>query len=205
MTTSHTRPVIGPVLTGFVLAIVVVLVFEPETVSRRVDEALAAFWRTLDDCLTNRELDEIARQIDRDRQDVGRISALRDSLVARLLSLEPRRERAAAWMREGDPLRGADSERELFHLDAAIALLRSAVARADGVLNRARGDLRECESELIALRAAADTSRMDRELTGPVGDPSRWHARAARARGLLQATPPSSKERATHPELSRFP
>jgi hypothetical protein len=201
---SRIKSVFGVAPAALVSAVVVGLALGPETVIRRVDDALAASWRALGDGFANRELDAIARQLDRERQDTGRIEALRDGLAARLRSLVARRDEAAR-VAEGRPPRGADSERERARLEAAITLLRAAVARADRVLDRAGSDLREREGELIVLRAAADARQMERALAGPVGDPSLWDVRVARARDFLRTTPSDGEPRGTRLELSILP
>jgi hypothetical protein len=201
---SRIKSVIGLTPGALVSAVIVGLALGPETVIRRVDDALAASWRALGDRLANRELDAIDRQLDRERQETGRIEALRDGLAARLLPLVSRRDEAAR-VAEGRPPRGADSERERARLEAAITLLRSAVARADHVLDGARNDLREREDELIVLRAAADARQMDRALAGPVGAPSLWDVRVARARDFLRTTPSDGEPRGTRFELSILP
>jgi hypothetical protein len=201
---SRIKSVIGLAPGALVSAIVVGLALGPETVIRRVDDALAASWRALGDRLANRELDAIARQLDRERQDTGRIEALRAGLEASLRPLVARRARTAR-MADGRPMRGADSERERARLEAAITLLRSAVARADRVLDGAWNDLREREGELIVLRAAADARQIDRALAGPVGDPSLWDVRVARARAFLRTTPSDGESRGTRLVLSILP
>jgi hypothetical protein len=115
------------------------------------------------------------------------------------------REGVAAQVDETSSPHGVSSRRELARLDAAIALLRSAVARADRVLDGARADLRDREGDLILLRAAADASRMDRLLAGTVGDPSLWYTRIARAREFLRSTLPNGEERETGLEMSGSP
>jgi hypothetical protein len=201
---SRIKSLIGLAPGALVSMLVVGLVLGPETVIRRVDDALAASWHALGDRLAKRELDAIARQLDRERQETERIEALRDGLAARLLPLVVRRDEAAR-VAEGRPQRGADSEREWAHLEAAITLLRAAVARADRVLDGARNDLREREGELILLRAAADARQMDRALAGPVGDPSLWDGRVARARDFLRTTSSDGEPRGTCLELSILP
>jgi hypothetical protein len=184
---SRIKSVFGLAPAALVSAVVVGLALGPETVIRRVDEALAASWRALGDCLASRELDAISRQLDRERQDAARIEVLRNGLAASLRPLVARRK-AAAWLAGGSPPREADSEREWARLEAAITLLRSAVARADRVLDGARNDLREREGELLVLRAAADARQMDRALAGRIGDPSLWDVRIARVVDFLRTT-----------------
>jgi hypothetical protein len=195
---------IGLASNALALVIVVGLALGPETVIRRVDDALAASWRAQGDRLANRELDALARQLDRERQDTVRIETLRDGLAASLRPLVARRDEVAR-IAHGRPRRGADSEREQARLEAAITVVRSAVARADRELDGARNELRERESELIVLRAAADARQMDRALAGPVGDPSLWDARIARARDFLRTTPSEGETRGTGLELSILP
>jgi hypothetical protein len=201
---SCIKSIIGLGSKALALVIVVGLALGPETVIRRVDDALAASWRGLGDRLANRELDAIARQLDRERQDTARIEALRAGVAANLRPLVARRDETARSA-YGRPPRGADSERERARLDAAITLLRAAVARADRVLDWARNDLRKREGELIALRAAADAQKMDRTLAGPVGDPSLWDARIARARDFLRTIPSDGETQGTGLELSILP
>ncbi len=172
-------------------AILVGLTLEPRMVARRWDDALFASWRALGDRLASRELDAIARQLDREREDAGRIGTLRDDLDARLRSLVARRATAAERADEPRPSRGDGPGRELARIDSAIVLLESAVARADAALSEARRDLREREAELIALEAAADASRMDRQLAEADGDRSSWSVRLARARDVLRTTHPA--------------
>jgi hypothetical protein len=201
---SYIKSKIGLASKALALVIVVGLALGPETVIRRADDALAASWRALGDHLASRQLDAIARQLDRERQDTGRIEALRDGLAATLRPLEVRRD-GVARVSKGRPPRGADSERERARLEAAITLVRLAVARADRVLDGARNDLREREGELIMLRAAADARQMDRALAGPVGDPSLWDVRVACARDLLRTTPSDGEPQVTRLELSILP
>jgi hypothetical protein len=201
---SRIKSVIGLAPGALVSAVVVGLALGPETVMRRVDDALAASWRALGDRLANRELDAIARQLDRERQDAERIGALRDGLAARLRPLVARRDEAAR-VEEGRPPCGADSEHGRARLEAAITLLRSAVARTDRVLDDVRNDLRERAGELIVLRAAADARQMDRALAGPVGDPSLREIRFARARDFLRTTPSDGEPEGTRLELSILP
>jgi hypothetical protein len=201
---SRIKSVIGVAPAALVSAIVVALALGPETMMRRVDDALAASWRALGDHLANRELDAIVRQLDRERHDMGRIEALRDDLAARLAPLVARRDEAARVAEDGPP-RGADSERERARLEGAITLLKAAVARADCVLDGARNDLREREDELIVLRAAADARQMERELARPVGDPSLWDARVTRARDFLRTTSSDGEPRGRRLELSILP
>ena len=97
---SRIKSVFGVAPAALVSAVVVGLALGPETVIRRVDEALAASWRALGDCLASRELDAISRQLDRERQDAARIEVLRNGLRERegeLLVL-----RAAADARQMD-------------------------------------------------------------------------------------------------------
>src|SRR5262249_19185680 len=152
---SRLKSVIGLAPRALALAVVVGLALGPGAVMRRVDEALAASWQALGDGLADRELNAIAQQIDRDRKDTGSIGARREGPSPHLLPLLARRERLAAGVEEGRPPLGTDAGHELARLDASVALLRSAIARADRVLDRARGDLRRREVELIALRAEA--------------------------------------------------
>jgi hypothetical protein len=165
----------------------------PDLVMRRVDEAVSTSWQTLGDYLAERELDSIARQLDHGRQGTEQIEALRDELAARLLSLEAGRERVAAGVREGSPPRDLELELELAGLNDAINLLHSVVARADRGLDRSRKELREREGVLTVLRATADVRRMERALSEPVSDPSRWNVRVARARDFLRTTLPDDQ------------
>jgi hypothetical protein len=198
------KSIIGLASKALVVVITVGLALGPEMVIRNVDDALAALWRGLGDRLANRELDAMARQLDHEREDAVRIEALRDGLAACLRPLVARCDEAAR-MAEGRPPRGADSERERAHLEAAITMIGSAVARADRVLDRAWNDLREREGELIVLRAAADARQMDRALAGPVGDPSLWDVRVARVRDFLRTTPSDGEPQGTRLELSILP
>jgi hypothetical protein len=201
---SCIKSMIGLASNALALVIVVGLAFGPEMVMRRVDNALATSWRGLGDRLVNRELDAMARQLDRERQDTARIETLRDGLAACLRPLVARRDEAAR-VAEGRRPRGVDSESERARLKAAVTLLGSAVARADRVLDGARNDLREREGELIVLRAAADARQMDRALAGRVGDSSLWDIRVARARDFLRATPSDGEPQGTRLELSILP
>ena len=197
---SRVKSAISLASSTLALAVVIEVALGPETLIRKADEALFVSWRTLGDHFVNRELDALARQLERKRLGAARIGALRDSLAARLMSLETCRDRMAEQVEERDRPRGTDPDRGLAHLNAAIALLRSAVARTDRVQNEARTGLSERESELIALRAAAEVRCLDRALEGPAGDPSLWYVRVARARDFLQMTVPGYQERVTHLE-----
>jgi hypothetical protein len=177
----------------------------PELVTGRVDEALSACWRVAGDRLVDRELDAIARQLVRDRQDVERLEALRDRLDTHLRALTMHRGGLAARVDGRCPPIGADPERELARLDAALARLDSTSGRADRMLDRARGDIRDREGELIALRAAADAGRMDRALAVPVGDPRSCSTRVARAREYLRLTLPDGEGTDDRPELDGPP
>jgi chromosome segregation ATPase len=181
------------------------LALGPETVTRKLDDALSASWRALGDRLATRELDGIARELDRERQDFELIGTLRDRLIARLQSLDIRRECLRVQVDEQTAARGAGPDRELAHVDAAMARLRSAIARADSTLEATRRSLREHETELIALRAAADTSRMDRVLSVPLSDPSLWNDRIDRIGEYLRTTPSFDVERETRPILTGRP
>jgi hypothetical protein len=167
------------------LVSIVALAIGPDFASRTVDEALHAWWRTLGDQLTNRELNAIARQLDQELHSAERIETLRDGLAERLQSLGLQRDCRDAILGEGCRSGEASVKRELAHLDAAIVLLRSTLARADLALGAARRDLREREAELTGLQVAAEVSRMDRALAGPIGDPSLWRVRVARAGELV--------------------
>src|ERR1700679_2406941 len=92
-------------LASAALASVIVsgMAFGPETVSRRLDEAFAASWRTMGDHLASRELTALTRQLDRERQDFERIGALRDDLDASLQSLAVRRRCVTARVDEKPP------------------------------------------------------------------------------------------------------
>jgi hypothetical protein len=195
------------ILASMALALVIAvgLALGPESVGSRVDEALFSTWQALGDHLATRELSAIARQLERERQNGDLIATLRNSLAERLQSLGVRRECVAARGVEGGLPRETDSDRELTHLDGAIALLRSAVVRADSVLGAAQRDLNEREAELIALRAAADVSQMNRTLTGPIGDPPLWYVRVARARDFLRTTCSDTDERDARFKLSACP
>jgi hypothetical protein len=201
---SCIKSIIGLALKALALVIVVGLALGPETVIKRVDDALAASWRGLGDRLANRELDAIARQLDRERQDTARIEALRDGLAASLRPLVARRDEVVR-MADGSPPREADSEREWARLEAAMTLLRSAVARADRVLDGARNDLREREGGLLVLRAVADARQIDQALARPIGDPSLWDVRVARARDFLRTTPSDGEPQGTRLEVSILP
>ena len=127
---ARIKPVICLALRAIVPLIVVGLVLGPETIGMRVDEALSVAWRALGDQLANRELDAIARQLDRERRDAERIGAARDGLSARLRSLEAFRDCVATDVGEQYPPPGADSEHVVPRLDTAIAMLRSARTRS---------------------------------------------------------------------------
>jgi hypothetical protein len=202
---SRIKSVIGLASRALAVMIVIGLAATPEAVVQKLDGALSASWRALGDRLANHELNAIARQLDRERQDAERIEALRDGLAADLRSLGVRRECVASRVSDEARPRGDHPERELAHLDAAIALIRSAVARTDRVLDEAHRDLSERDCELIALRAAADVSRIDRALARPVGDPSLWSVRVARVRDVLRTTLPESAERGSHLRVSGLP
>ncbi len=147
---SRVKSVIELASAALALAIVIGIAVGPETVSKRIDEALAASWRTVGDHLANRELAAIASQLDRERHDFERIGALHNELDASLQSLRVRRRCVAARLDEKPPPAKGSSQRELAHVDAAIALLRSAVARADSVLDEERDSLGEREAALSA-------------------------------------------------------
>jgi hypothetical protein len=201
---SRIKSVIGRATWALVSAAVFGLTVGPEAVMRRVDDVLATSWRALGDRLVDRELNAIARQLDREEQRAGQIEALRDALTARLVSLAARRE-VSAQVEEGHPPRGDDSERERVCLDAAITSLRSAVARADCVLIGARKRLGERESELIVLRAASDARQMNRALDGPIDDESMWGVRVARARDFLRTPNADGEQRGIRLEASVLP
>jgi hypothetical protein len=169
------------------LMIIVGLVLGPETIRTRAEEALSAAWRALGDQLANRELDAIAQQLERERQDAERIGVVRDRLSARLRSLGAFRECVITHVGEPCSAVGTDSERELASLDNAISLLTLATERADRILDGARNNLRKRGGELIALQAASDAQRMHQVLGRLVGDPSSWSIRVARARALLHS------------------
>jgi hypothetical protein len=178
---------------GLALVIGAGVALGPDLVMRRVDEAVTSSWQALGDYLAERELDSIARQLDHGRQITEQIKDLRDELAARLLSLEAGRERVEVCAREGSPPQGVDLELELAGLNDSIKILRSAVARADRKLDRSWRELREREGVLTVLRATADVRRMDRALSEPVSDPSRWNVRVARARDFLRTTLPDGE------------
>jgi hypothetical protein len=165
----------------------------PQLVTGRVDEALSACWRAAGDRLADRELDAIARQLVRDRQDVEHLEALRGRLAEHRRALAEHRRLLIAP--------GAEPAR----LDAALARLDSTSGRADRLLDRVRGDIRAREGELIALRAAVDACRVDRELAAPFGNPSSWFTRVARVRQYLRPGPSESDEPGTQAELSALP
>ena len=165
------------------------LALGPETVTRKLDHALSASWRALGDRVAARELDAIARDLDCERRDFEHIGTVRDELLAHLQSLALRRQCVGAQMDEQSEPRGAGPERELALMDAAIARLRSALARADSVLDATRRNLREHETELIARRAAAVASRTDRVLSAPASDSSHRTDHIDRADDLLRETP----------------
>ena len=175
---GHTSMALG-------LAILLGLFVGPRTVMRRAEEAAFASWRALGDALANRELGEISEQLDRDRQDADLLRSLRDSLWARLQSLAMQRERVVVELRTRGHRLACDSDCELPRLDAAIALVNSAIARADRALDRAREDLRGREVELITLQAETDLNRANLMLAKPIGDPMLWSSRIARVRDLL--------------------
>jgi hypothetical protein len=206
LTMSRIKSVIGLVSRAMALVVVVVgLAVGPEAVMVRVEKALSASEKVLSDRLANRKLHAIARQLDAERQNVERIVGLRDGLGGRLLVLEANREQVAARLAEGGPPHRAESERELARLDDAIAQLSAVIARADQLLESARSDLHERESELIALRAVADARHVDRALAGFVGDPSPSYVRVTRARDLRSTTLPDGAERGERPGSSCVP
>jgi hypothetical protein len=157
----------------------------PRAVMRQAEEAAFTCWRALGDQLADYELGAISGQLDRERQDTEFVRGLRDGLWARLQSLERQRECVVVELKARGPRLACDSDCELIRLDAAIDLVKAAIARADGALEGARADLRDREVELITLQAEADLNRANLALARPVGDPVQWSSRITRARDLL--------------------
>jgi hypothetical protein len=175
--------------------VIVGLALGPETMKMGVGEAVPAVWRALGDHLANQELVAIAHQLDRQRLDAERIEAARDRLSARVRSIGAFRACVATLSEERDHALGADSERELASLDAAIAMLKSTSACADRALDAARKSIRRKESELIVLQAAVETCRANQVLQRTAGDPSLWYERVARTHEFLRMGHPKSNER----------
>jgi hypothetical protein len=158
------------------LSTALVLAFiRPEPLLRSIDEVLAASWRALGDHLARRKLEVIAQRVDRDRQAAEVVAALRNDISAHLSSVERDRKQIAADAKLDCLLPGLDTKRALARLDATIAMFRSALARADRVLDRAASDLRDRENELILLRAAVVADQIDRELTEAEDELSAWN------------------------------
>jgi hypothetical protein len=178
----------------FAAMTIVGLLVGSETMRMKVGEAVSAAWQALGDQLASRELDAIARQLDRERLDAERIEAARERLSERLRSLEAFRTCVAALIEGRCLALGADSERELASLDTAICMLKSTSARAARVLDAARESIRRRESELVALQAAADARRMDQVLVRSAGDPTSWSDRLARTREFLRIGWPDDEE-----------
>jgi hypothetical protein len=167
------------------MMIIVGLALGLETVGTSVERAMSTTWRLVGDRLANRELYAMAQQLDRERKDSECMRAVRDTLSARLKSLEAFRECVATQVEERCQLPGADSQHELVSLDTVIGQLRSATARAARVLDGASDNIRKHEGDLIALQAAADIRRFDHVLLKSVGDPASWSVRVTRTRELL--------------------
>jgi hypothetical protein len=176
---------VGRASPALALVIAVGAAFGPLTVLRRAEDAAFASWRAMGDQLANHELNAISEQLDRDRQDAEFVRGMRDGLWGRLQSLETQRERAVVDLKIRGRRLACDSDHELSSLDAAIAQVQSATARADRLLDQAREDLRNREIELVTLKAEADLNRANLVLARPIGDPALWSARVARARDLL--------------------
>ena len=182
---SRIKSIIGQGSTALGLVIVVGATFGPSTVVRRAEEVAFVSWRALGDQLANHELSAISRQLDLERLDAEMIRALRDDLWARLQSLETHRERVVVNLRDRGPRLECDGDDELASLDAAIALVKSATARADRALDAARKEVRNREVEFITLQANADLARANLVLARRTGDRAHWSARIARARDLF--------------------
>ena len=193
-------------LASMALASVIVagLALGPETVTRKLDNALRASWRALGDHLASRELDAIARELDRERQNFEHIGALRDEIVAHLQSLSVRRECVRAQMEEQRQPRG-DGPARASPRRRGDRSPQGGARCADFALEAARRKLREHETALITVRAAADTSRMNRVLTLPVSDPSVWNERIDRIDEFLRTTSSHDCERNTRPKLTGLP
>ncbi len=184
-TRSRVISLVGNTSMALGLAILLGLFVGPRTVMRRAEEAAFASWRALGNALANRELGEISEQLDRDREDAELLRSMRDSLWARLQSLAIQRERVVVELKTRGPRLACDSDCELPRLDAAIALVNSAIARADRAAGRDQRKSRGREVELITLQAEADINRANLAFARPIGDPALWSSRVARMRDLL--------------------
>jgi hypothetical protein len=172
-------------LKAIALVAAVALVVSPRTMRTTADRALSAAWRALGDQLASRELDSIAQQLDRERQNAETIELARERLSERLTSLEAFRACAATLQAEGYSTLGVDSNCEVDSLNSAIAMLKSTRARAARVLNAARENIRRRESDLMALEAAGAARRVNQLLARSDADPSLWSDRIERAREFL--------------------
>jgi hypothetical protein len=159
----------------------------------------------LGDQLANRELGAIARQLESDRQYEDLIGTLRSGPEERLQSLVLHRECLCALLDQGCRSPQAAAERELAHLDAAIELLKSALARADFALSEAQRDRRERERELTALQSEADVNRLGRALAGPSGDLPPWRVRVCSASDLVRASHAEAESQQAQLALSALP
>jgi hypothetical protein len=193
--TARIKSLMCLALKGVALTTVVWLVVGSEAMWTRAEESVSAAWRALSDQLAKAEIDAITRQLARERRNAERIEAARDGISARLSSLEAFRECLGPCSCERCSALGADSENESAGLEHAIAMLDSASARASRMLAVLREDLRRHEGELLALQAAADTSRMNQMLAGAGGDPSSWSDRVARTREFLRIALPAGGAR----------
>ncbi len=184
-TTSRIKSLVGHASMAIGLAIFLGAFIGPRVVTRQAEEAVVAFWRAMGDQLADYELSAISGQLDRERQAAENVRGLRDGLWARLQSLERERDCAVVELRARGPRLACDSDDELSGLDAAIDLVKSAIARADRALDGARADLHNREVELITLQAAADLNRANLVLAKPIGDPALLSSRVALVRDLL--------------------